>query len=168
MNIRFTVPDTAPQSDHANLSTFISLLHEAAADPKHDTTLKELQPLAKASGKPAQSQPSDGKAAQAAARTLSPDEAEVLAVLQESAHLPLLKKSFVLFAGKNQFKAKATAFSQDDGFDVAHLTLLDLGELLVLLKAFHIVPKLITTEAVKSLFTRVGDVAASQCSYQIE
>ena len=67
-------------------------------------------------------------------------------------HFAGLRKAFVLYAAKNKFVAKDAR--GDVGLDLAHLanTHLDLGELQILLKAVHLVPRWITVEKVHILF----------------
>jgi hypothetical protein len=92
---------------------------------------------------------------EAAIRVVGPVNAAMLAVLQSSDHQPLLKRAFALYAAKNQFRVKETAGDKSvTGFDVSGTTLLDLGELLVLLKAFRIVPQCLSVEVVRQEFSR--------------
>ncbi len=85
---------------------------------------------------------------------MPPVNPTTLAVYQLAENLPLLKKSFAHFAAKNQFKAREVGFDQVQGFDFSGNTLLDLGELMSLLRCFRVVPQCMAEHVIKSEFSR--------------
>jgi hypothetical protein len=147
----FTFPaSTESESDVEKANSLMSAFYTSLMHPRHDSNLKQI---ASALGvKPA-------TAASAAATPDKPQQPErvpvdpvLLAMLQSSI---MLKHAFIVYAAKNQFKAKAGAMDRTDGFDVSGSTLLDVGEVVTCLKAFKIIPRLLLSETVKSIFSQV-------------
>ncbi len=81
---------------------------------------------------------------------------DLLALFATPDNAPLLKRAFALYAAKNQMVFAKKEGAHQAGFGSHEsLTNLDQGELLVFLKGFRIVPRWISAEAVKNLFSQV-------------
>jgi hypothetical protein len=190
---RFTlsIPASATvQTNQHKALAVMTMCHDAIANPKHDSNLKELQrrlglnqpapePEKAAAASPGVELGWNGKpidrAAQAKADearrkrmslsapprpTRSPDFTSILALLQSPEHHTLLKKAFEIYASKNKFLEKEGAHQKGFEKQKQSLTHLDQGELMVCLKGFRLVPSRVSADAVINLFSQVLPLCA--------
>jgi hypothetical protein len=80
---------------------------------------------------------------------------ELSTQLQSAATGPLLKAAFRQYAAKNQFKAKEVAYDHRNGFDVSGVSLMDVGELVLCLKGFRIIPEWLEETSLRRMFSQV-------------
>jgi hypothetical protein len=193
-HLTLTVPPAATaQSNQHKALTVMTMCHDAIANPKHDSNLKELQrrlglhqpasePEKKAAASPGVELGWDGKpidreaqakAAEARRKRMSlsapprpvrsPDFTSMLALLLSPEHNTLLKKAFEIYASKNKFLEKEGAHQKGFEKQKQSLSHLDQGELMVCVKGFRLVPSRVSAEAVTNLFSQVPRYLVCVC-----